>query len=418
MTRARPIGRRDLYPIVLLLLAACGGKDDGDPRKVAGSGGGGAAGPASVAPVALPDDAPWSDDPAGPAWDACAWLPVREKTEFLVFEPSFVRDDPSPWGLSQLWHDAVDVRRIWLRELGLPEESLGRVIAVEDPFSVCVCEWKGAPDGAAKALVAKGLTEESLADGARGFVQEAGEDPRAVLIGDRVLCRLRSRDDLTALLDVRAGRAKSMREAPGVRGACAGVPQGLPVRLAAGQALRRRRPSDPPSPLAACERLTSGLRSGGSQVMSFETAAIRDEVRLAFEGMWPRRPDAKTGDVLRMGVRDVRLRITVDAARFDDDRHNRRSAGELLRSFEHALERYKGKFGALPSAARGLAGLGDDPELLDEFMGRVPVDPWKRPYVYEPAHSKRPDGFVLRSLGRDGEIDTEDDVFPLGPSGD
>ena len=297
MTGSRWIGRRDLCPIVLLLLAACGGKDEGDRRTTGLTDPQGRTGPASVASAALPDEGPWSDDPAGPAWDACAWLPVREKTEFWVFEPSFVRDDPTPWGLSQLWHDAVDVRRIWLRDLGLPEEALGVVIAVESPFEAFVCEWKGAPDKAAKALVAKGLTEESLADGARSFVREKGEDPRAVLVGDRVLCRLRSKDDVTSLLDVHAGRVTSIREAPGVRGACAGVPKGLPVSMAAGQALRRRHPSDPPSPLAACERVTSGLRSGGAQVMSFETVAVRDEVRKAFEGMWSKRPDAKASDV-------------------------------------------------------------------------------------------------------------------------
>ena len=416
--------RRATGLLTLLALAACGGKDGGEAAKTGG--GGGATGTVSATPAAipapppaaLPDEGPWSDDPAGPAWDACAWLPIREKTEFEVFEPSAVRDDPSPWGLSQMWHDAVDVRRVWLRELGLPEEALGVVIAVEDPFPVFICEWKGAPDVAAKALSAKGLSEEALPDGARAFVREKGEDPRAVLLGSQLLCRLRSRDDLTTLLDVHAGRVTSLREAKGIKGACAGVPKGLPVRLAAGGALRRRRPSDPPSPLASCERTIGGARTVAVQAMAFESVEARDEAKKAFEGLWAKRPAANAADVLRMGAHDLRLRIGVEAARQGDEGHDRRSAGEILRSLADALARYKERKGAFPTAAQGLAKLGDDPELLDDVMGRVPVDPWKRPYVYEPAHPKRPDGFVLRSLGPDGELDTEDDVFPLGASGD
>lgn len=416
------IPRRAAYAFALLVLAGCGGKDDGEPRKAGGDGGrssGGVADSAPAAPpAARPDEGPWSEDPAGPVWDACAWLPIREKTELEIFEPAAVRDDPSPWGLSRMWHDAVDVRRVWLRELGLPEEALGRVIAVESPFSVFLCEWKGPPGGAAKALLAKGFVEEALTDGARAFVREKGEDPRAVLIGDTLLCNLRSREDLTTLLDVHAGRVTSMREAKGVRGACAGAPKGLAARLAAGSALRRRRPSDPPAPLAACERTTGGSDTAGVQVMSFESVEARDEAKRAFEGMWARRPSANASDVLRLGLRDVRLRVGVEGARRDDDDHNRRVVGETLRSLADSLNRWRERKGAFPTAAEGLAKLADDPELLDDVMGRVPVDPWKRAYVYEPAHSKRPDSFVLRSLGRDGELDTEDDVFPLSASGD
>ena len=417
------IPRRVTCLMALLALVGCGGKEGGEPRKGGGDGGGkidggGADDAPAALPAALPDEGPWSDDPAGPVWDACAWLPIREKTELEIFEPAAVRDDPSPWGLSQMWHDAVNTRRVWLRELGLPEEALGRVIAVENPFSVFVCEWLGAPGGAAKALLAKGLVEEALADGARAFVREKGEDPRAVLVGDKVLCNLRSREDLTTLLDVHAGRVTSMREAKGVKGACAGTPKGLPARLAAGSALRRRRASDPPTPLAACERTTGGSATAGVQVMSFESAEARDEAKRAFEGMWAKRPAANASDVLRLGVRDVRLRIGVEGERHDDDDHNRRVAGEILRSLADSLTRWKERKRAFPTAAQGLAKLADDPELLDDMMGRVPVDPWKHPYVYEPAHPKRPDSFVLRSLGRDGELDTEDDVFPLGASGD
>ena len=105
----------------------------------------------------------------------------------------------------------------------------------------------------------------------------------------------------------------------------------------------------------------------------------------------------------------------MEGARRVQPRDARRSDAELLNSLAHAIERWKARKGqgAYPSAKQGLAVLVDDPELLDDVLGRVPTDAWGRPFVYEPAHPKRPDGFVLRSLGQDGELDTEDDVFPV-----
>ena len=39
--------------------------------------------------------------------------------------------------------------------------------------------------------------------------------------------------------------------------------------------------------------------------------------------------------------------------------------------------------------------------LLDGFGGRLPRDPWKREYVYEPPHTGHPSPRVF-SLGKDG----------------
>ena len=152
--------------------------------------------------------------------------------------------------------------------------------------------------------------------------------------------------------------------------------------------------------------------------MAFESDATRDEAKAWFEQMWPRRPRPSPEQRFLMGARGRTLRLTIEALRLDSAGRDRRVAGELLTSLAGALEQFKHRRGALPTAARGLAALADEPELLDDVLGRVPTDPWARPFLYEPAHPKRPDAYVLRSLGPDGEIDTEDDVFPAGTTGD
>ena len=408
-----------------LAVTACGGNDEPSAGTGAGKGagkeggGGGATSAArAAAPVPpdpspiRPDDRPFSDDPAGPAWDACAWAPLGEKGHVRTFDPSRVRDDPLPYLGSGVWHDAVEARRTWLRDLGLPEEALGVVIAIEEPLRCFVVAWKGAKGAAATALRAKGLVAEPLADGAQGFAREAGGEFAAVLVGDHVLFGLWSRDAVVSILDVHAGRAKSLRDAPGMREACAGAPKALPATINAGKALRRRSASEPPSPIASVERVAQGEPASAVQAMVFESVATRDEVRAWFERIWPRRPRAAANQLFLLGGRDRMLRLTMEGTRLDSDGDDRRVARELLTSLEGALAQYKNRRGALPSASRGLAALADEPELLDDVLGRVPSDPWKRPYLYEPAHPKRPDAYVLRSLGPDGEIDTEDDVFP------
>lgn len=416
--------RRLAVAALALAVAACGGKDEPNAGTTGGGGGAprapgafGATGDAPKAPPPDPspvreDDRPFADDPAGVAWDACAWTPLGEKGLVRAFDPLRVRDDPLPWLGSSVWHDAVEVRRTWLRDLGLPEEALGTVVSIDDPVRCFVVAWKGPKGAAATALRAKGLLEEPLADGAIGFSREAGAGLAAVCVGDHVLLRAWEREAVASLLETRAGRAKSLRDAPGMREACAAAPKDLPVTVNAGRSLRRRKGSEPPAPIASVERVAPGAPTSAVQAMAFADDDARDETRTWFERLWPRRPSPAPDQRLLLGTRPRLLRLTIEATSLESAGRDRRVAGEILGTLSAALERYKDRRGALPPAARGLSALADEPESLDDVLGRVPPDPWKRPYVYEPAHPRRPDGFVLRSLGPDGQPDTEDDVFP------
>jgi general secretion pathway protein G len=78
-----------------------------------------------------------------------------------------------------------------------------------------------------------------------------------------------------------------------------------------------------------------------------------------------------------------------------------------------ALETYRqGAASRFPTTKEGLAALSSEASLLDELGGFVPNDPWGHPYHYASPHPTKPDEIDLRSAGPDGEIDTEDDVFP------
>jgi hypothetical protein len=116
--------------------------------------------------------------------------------------------------------------------------------------------------------------------------------------------------------------------------------------------------------------------------------------------------------VVLLAARGTVLRFTAETAALAEPLDARRAAQETLEQIASALEMFRNRRGSLPPAAEGLQALAGEPELLDAMLGAVPVDPWGRAFVYQPAHPKRPDGFVLRSLGPDGEIDTEDDVLP------
>jgi general secretion pathway protein G len=108
----------------------------------------------------------------------------------------------------------------------------------------------------------------------------------------------------------------------------------------------------------------------------------------------------------RVGSRGAVLRLTSPAGLGRIGRSHDSGIHNDLRALARALDRFRSERGSLPAASAVLAALSEVPGCLDEFLGALPHDPWGRPYAYQPEHPKRPGGFVLRSLGPDGEIDT------------
>jgi type II secretion system protein G len=67
---------------------------------------------------------------------------------------------------------------------------------------------------------------------------------------------------------------------------------------------------------------------------------------------------------------------------------------------EGALEEFRIDHGRYPTTAEGLAALTERPAYL--WSGRVPVDPWGRPFLYRSPGEHNADRFDLGSLGADG----------------
>ena len=80
-----------------------------------------------------------------------------------------------------------------------------------------------------------------------------------------------------------------------------------------------------------------------------------------------------------------------------------------------ALENYRMDTGTYPTTEQGLAVLrtwtaeGPAPRgWRGPYLRRpLPVDPWKRPYVYESPGSHNPESYDLYTLGRDGKAGGE-----------
>ena len=83
-----------------------------------------------------------------------------------------------------------------------------------------------------------------------------------------------------------------------------------------------------------------------------------------------------------------------------------KAADTQVKMLRGALLTYRLDVGQFPSTGQGLAALNDAPqEVADYWRGPyldddVPLDPWRKPYVYEfPAETRH--GFALYSLGAD-----------------
>ena len=85
------------------------------------------------------------------------------------------------------------------------------------------------------------------------------------------------------------------------------------------------------------------------------------------------------------------------------------SARTQMALIELALDNYRLDNGSYPTTEQGLAALRDRPSrgAVPNWRGpylkkAVPLDPWKRPYVYRSPGARGADGYELVTLGRDG----------------
>jgi hypothetical protein len=393
--------------VAALALGACGDRGTSSPAG-GGSRGAAASGAAARAevPVFRPDPGAWSDDPSGPAWDAGAWIAEGDRIHAWAFDLASARGFASTRSTG-VFRMAVDVRRTWMRTLGLPEEWLGRVIAVEDPFPYTVCETTVGEEQVAKVLLAHGLVETTLPSGARAFRSADGGDPVAALVEGRVLWASSS-EAWERIAEVRSGKAHSLRDVAPFRLACAAAPKALSVEFEGGKELRRRRDSDPEAPIFVLGVMSEGKRHHEVRALVCASEAQGQTIGRFLERVLSLRPEWGRDADLRLGTHGTVVRMTIDVGADSDPRERRTTAEQVIGDLSRALETFRERHGALTDDA--LTRLASDPDLLDDFLGAVPLDPWGRPYFLQPVHPRNPSTFLLRSLGPDATLDTEDDV--------
>lgn len=107
--------------------------------------------------------------------------------------------------------------------------------------------------------------------------------------------------------------------------------------------------------------------------------------------------------------------VTVSINRIEDAR--RAKALTDIKNMETALDLYKADTGNYPTTEQGLDALitpPSTPPVPVKWNGpylkqkQVPLDPWGNPYVYE----SDGEDYVLFSVGKDGQRETNDDVRP------
>lgn len=90
-----------------------------------------------------------------------------------------------------------------------------------------------------------------------------------------------------------------------------------------------------------------------------------------------------------------------------------KAADAQVKMLRGSLLTYRLDVGQFPSTTQGLAALNTAPQEVAEYWrgpyldDDVPLDPWRKPYVYEfPAETRH--GFALYSLGADSAPGGED----------
>jgi tetratricopeptide (TPR) repeat protein len=360
---------------------------------------------APAKPPAASSALPWAATPQGPAWEALGWVPAGEEVAILLFDYPIVRGARAHWigmdvadGMAAVWGAVV-------HGLGIPETSLGEVVAVErgrgERRRVYVCRTSLPVDEVARLLQARGLTESRVA-GARAWKRGDADAPGVAFVDGWIVEASSDPPALERILNARAAREPSVRSAKGVRELMAALPGTLPVEIGVGPFHDR----DAPAARAIARWRDTG--SGREMVaMAFETEASAQRFGEQVKPFMAMRPES-------ISAFQVETRGTVGRLTLADGVHlpgaMEGAARADLGKLAEALRRFEREKGRSPTMAEGLAALTGEAGYLDAFVGEVPVDPWGHPYRYTFPRPGSSDGFVLRSAGPDGKPDTLDDI--------
>ena len=90
-----------------------------------------------------------------------------------------------------------------------------------------------------------------------------------------------------------------------------------------------------------------------------------------------------------------------------------------LKSIKQSLELFKQDNGVYPATEQGLSALitNPDPEIYTSFLEggylsgkNLPIDPWKRKYIYIMNEGAEPDLISLGADGKEGEVEENADI--------
>ena len=104
------------------------------------------------------------------------------------------------------------------------------------------------------------------------------------------------------------------------------------------------------------------------------------------------------------------------------ERLNALTARTQVELFGVALDNYRLDNGMYPTTEQGLEALREKPargpappNWRGPYLRKpVPLDPWKRPYIYRSPGERNAGGFDLMSLGRDGRTGGEGEDADIG----
>ena len=90
------------------------------------------------------------------------------------------------------------------------------------------------------------------------------------------------------------------------------------------------------------------------------------------------------------------------------------AAMSQISGFELALNAFEVDNGFYPQGSAGLNALVEQPSNAQNWKGpylkSVPLDPWGNAYIYNYPGKNNPRHFDIQSMGKDGQLGTDDDV--------